>query len=384
MSGGDDRLLDTIYAAALEPALWTDVLRELGAFVGSDATTVSRLDIVTGVGAAMSVNNEKRTLADYFAYYYRINPIQLVADPVGYAAAWTPDLLPDEHWLDRGDFERSEYYNDYLRPIEAAWGMSLRLGLAGNDVSVVRVSRSARRGRFEDDEIARIRPIHSHLIRAYRIGAHFTPLHRRLASLSTTVDQAGGAMILLDADGRVVHANLAADRLLAACDVLDVRGGRLVARDPDSGRKMDAAIDHALGNVAGKAGATSDGRRVGGSFTLRAIGRRLPVTGAILPVTGDSNVLFGSGWGAIVSLADPMDATRSTGERAAATFGLTAAERRLTEGLMEGLDLRGIAVRHAVSINTVRSQLAAVFAKTDTSRQIDLVALLMSVDAGRR
>ena len=60
-------------------------------------------------------------------------------------------------------------------------------------------------------------------------------------------------------------------------------------------------------------------------------------------------------------------------------FGLTAAEARLAVQITRGDTPADIALESGVSIATVRSQLASVFAKTQTSRQAELVALLARV-----
>jgi len=57
-------------------------------------------------------------------------------------------------------------------------------------------------------------------------------------------------------------------------------------------------------------------------------------------------------------------------------FGLTAAETRVAVALASGTDLTQAAEEFGVSRNTVRTQLRAIFAKTATSRQSDLVRLL--------
>jgi DNA-binding CsgD family transcriptional regulator len=57
-------------------------------------------------------------------------------------------------------------------------------------------------------------------------------------------------------------------------------------------------------------------------------------------------------------------------------FQLSPAEQRLAELLAQQLSPEACAERLNVSINTVRSQLRALFRKTDTSRQAELVSLL--------
>ena len=64
--------------------------------------------------------------------------------------------------------------------------------------------------------------------------------------------------------------------------------------------------------------------------------------------------------------------------RLRAEFGLTKAEARLALRVAEGASLASAAQVFNVKLTTIRSQLQQVFAKTGTSRQSELVALLLS------
>jgi DNA-binding CsgD family transcriptional regulator len=68
-----------------------------------------------------------------------------------------------------------------------------------------------------------------------------------------------------------------------------------------------------------------------------------------------------------------------TAELLARVFGLTPAEARLASIMAEGANLEQAADQLGVSRETARSQLKAVFAKTGTNRQSQLVALLSQV-----
>lgn len=57
-------------------------------------------------------------------------------------------------------------------------------------------------------------------------------------------------------------------------------------------------------------------------------------------------------------------------------FDLTPAEARVASALMTGAALESIATQHRVSLGTVRTQLRAIYEKTCTHRQAQLVALL--------
>jgi DNA-binding CsgD family transcriptional regulator len=60
-------------------------------------------------------------------------------------------------------------------------------------------------------------------------------------------------------------------------------------------------------------------------------------------------------------------------------FGLTAAEAKVAVQIGRGDMLADIAGEHGVSVATVRSQLASVFAKTQTRRQTELAMLLARI-----
>ena len=60
-------------------------------------------------------------------------------------------------------------------------------------------------------------------------------------------------------------------------------------------------------------------------------------------------------------------------------FNLTPAEARLATALLKGGTLKSISSVNRVSLETVRAQLHAVFHKTNTHRQAELVSLLHEV-----
>ena len=64
------------------------------------------------------------------------------------------------------------------------------------------------------------------------------------------------------------------------------------------------------------------------------------------------------------------------------TFGLTMAEGRLTGHLEQGLSLAMAAEVMDIPVETARSHLRRVFAKTDTARQTDLMMLMTQLKPG--
>ena len=59
-------------------------------------------------------------------------------------------------------------------------------------------------------------------------------------------------------------------------------------------------------------------------------------------------------------------------------YDLTHAEAELVRLIAEGNSLEQVATARGVTMNTVRSQLKQVFSKTETSRQGELVHLVLA------
>jgi DNA-binding CsgD family transcriptional regulator len=64
-------------------------------------------------------------------------------------------------------------------------------------------------------------------------------------------------------------------------------------------------------------------------------------------------------------------------------FDLTSAEAELVKLLAQGMSLQACADARAVSISTARAQLSAVFSKTGTSSQAQLLSVVLAMPAFR-
>lgn len=79
---------------------------------------------------------------------------------------------------------------------------------------------------------------------------------------------------------------------------------------------------------------------------------------------------------ALLLISDPEPQGSLSAELLQQHFGLTPAETRLCNALLEGGGLPELAQRLGVAEGTARSRLKRVLSKTATNRQAELVALL--------
>lgn len=373
MSGGpsEGAFLDLVYAAALEPSLWGTALEQLAHMVSADTSNLSRLNVETGAGSVLTALVDPSCLDSYFAHYAKLNALLIVPNASEYGRSWAPRILTDEDCIDREALVRTEYYNDFLKPLRAERSMMIRLAFGDDELAVISIARRESKGGFSSEELGLADRLQSHLIRAFALTQRLAATRRADGAVAEALDRSPHAMLLLDAEGRIRHANRAGERVLGSGDGLCAVAGRLSATSTTAARTLSVLI--------GRAASGDRDHRAGGSMSLRSPGRRLPLSITVAPVGAEAPALFVAGAPSVlVSVADPEADRSPSAEGVRSLYALTAAETRVALALCEGLSPREMAARFDVSPNTVRSQLDSIYAKTGTHRQAELVRLLMT------
>jgi DNA-binding CsgD family transcriptional regulator len=179
------------------------------------------------------------------------------------------------------------------------------------------------------------------------------------------------AVVLVDAQATVLHANSVARRLIERGDGLLVARGRLKTTDARTTRELVALVRAAsrrLPMLPAPSGGSVPLARKGCVRTMAATVSPLCMQG---PLPGSATPR------AVVTLADLGLAPTEALSVLCDTYSMTMAETHVAIGLCRGETLDQIAVGRGVSRNTVRSQLRSVLAKTGARRQADLVRLLL-------
>ena len=171
--------------------------------------------------------------------------------------------------------------------------------------------------------------------------------------------------ILLDGTKGIIHLNRRAQACLG--ESLTVKGGRLAALD----RLSDALLQSTLNDLLGGSGDYPARRQ--GLALARAEKRSL--IARIVPVEVEARSAL-DGAALIVILVDPEDCLVPSHSVLQQVFGFTPSETRVAARMVCGESLLEIADATGVSVGTVRSQTKSLFAKTETNRQAELVALL--------
>ena len=172
--------------------------------------------------------------------------------------------------------------------------------------------------------------------------------------------------VLLGKDKRILSLSETAQKHLG--EALSTTKGRLCATDRGCDALFQTMLDQSL-----KYGERERGWRREAIGLKRADKR--PVIARVIPVEGEACTLL-DGAALVVLFVDPEDCPDLSHSLLQQVFGLTKGEAHLVNRLLCGQSLEEIAAATGVSLGTVRSQIKAVFTKTHTHRQAELVGLL--------
>ncbi|MCC3304507.1 hypothetical protein [Sneathiella sp. HT1-7] len=199
----------------------------------------------------------------------------------------------------------------------------------------------------------------------HRQSAESAPL---LDSATAVLNRLPIGVILVTADTKILFFNGKAKRYLEKGDGLVVGTDRICrATLPGESRALAKLLSDTL-SPGGDSKSEGDF-----AISLTRMESDYPLNVMVAPIgTG------AAGKGAVLFVSDPAEPVELSVESICKLYGLTPAEGRLALGLTNGHKLDDLAEQWGVSMHTVRSQLRQVFRKTDTSRQSEVVKLILT------
>lgn len=277
-------------------------------------------------------------------------------------------LFSDREYISRPIFDA------IFRPQRRYLAAAVRLSSDKGDSSAVLTLFHDRLSRIVDQaRLSRLQRLIPHLRRAVDLSARLAHLERERASLLAAFDLLPYGVLLVEAGGRCLFANRAAAGILEKRDGLSIRDGELRAATAKATMTLHRSITDAIRT----SGATAT--RAGSATPLPRPSLRPPLSALAAPISPIRRefALADREPAAIVFVTDREQPSEVSCEALKSTYGLTAAEARVTQGLAEGRDLAAVAATLHISSGTARNHLKQVYAKTDTHRQSELVRLVL-------
>ena len=209
-----------------------------------------------------------------------------------------------------------------------------------------------------------------HIRRAFCMEQRLAHALHSEAELKETLEHVCKAVLLLNAQGQIVHANELALSLLSQQDCIHRVSDQLL-RLPDMASQQ--VLQTALKDC-GMPCASSHESRFAPQIIVR--GKAGSYVLSVQPLSGAQRLR--SGAAAVVLIQLPQASDMHHLQPLRDTYGLTASELHLVHGLVNGRSLKQIASSKGASYETMRVHLRQVFGKTGVNRQALLVNLARS------
>jgi len=357
-------LVDGIYAAAIEPMKFEGFLEALSSAVQGQWTMLMTHDVAAWrATTALSVGLDAAAL-EREKHYAPLNPFVARGRPFMQAGTVITGamIVPDHELI------RTEYYNDHLKPSDLHHVIGGTITRDQHGAALIGSARSQKQGPFGKEAIALFQALDPHLRRALAMQKHMALQDGARDAL----DKIPNGCVLLGNNGRVLAVNHAADRIFALRDGITCVQGRLDAHAPESSSRLRELIASAT--------STTYQPHPGGVMPVLRADDAQPYTVLVTPLERRPLDWGGVFPVAAVFIADPT-CTPATAATLTQLYGFTPAEARLARALAKGEGLGAAAEKLEIGVNTAKTHLQHIFAKTQTSRQAELVRLLTSVGA---
>ncbi len=187
------------------------------------------------------------------------------------------------------------------------------------------------------------------------------------------IDRLPIGVIVVDKDRHILQANSNAQRYIEKSREIVLKDGLLEATNRD----LDARLNRIVKDLSRRAPTAESGNMemisVPGDLSEKLLLFLMPARGG-LTTDGFSNI--------IIFLSHPKSLPIGIPREIQQLFDLTNRESEVLCSLTRGYTVKEIAERDSVSEATVRTQLKSLFTKTKTTRQVDLVKLVLSIPSG--
>jgi DNA-binding CsgD family transcriptional regulator/PAS domain-containing protein len=359
------RLITDIYDTALDPALWPGVLASMAGTMNAQASALLSKDSSRkSVDAYCHTGLDPHFERTYVDTYGKLGPVATSAFCDTDRIASIPELMPYDEYC------RTCFYREWAKPQGWADVAVSVLEKSASGCVYLSFARNETAGMVDDDMRRRMVLLMPHVRRAVLVGKAIEFKQAEAAAFADMLDGLSAGLFLLDAGGRIVHANAAANEMLDAADFLRMTCGRLLAGDPQADQTLRDALA-ATGNGDAEIGVRGIALPLIAHDGVRHVAQVLQLTSGARRAAGMTYTATAALFVRKATLAPPP-APDVIGK----TYNLTPAELRVLLAIVEIGGVPEVADALGVAATTVKTHLGRLFEKTGTGRQADLVKLV--------
>ncbi|WP_119269481.1 helix-turn-helix transcriptional regulator [Taklimakanibacter deserti] len=359
-----DRAAELFYEAAALPDRWPSALEFLGNSIG--ALGVNLFPIQAGRHSALCMPETEETVRDLVTSRWFPDNTYMRRG-LALTRAGRQGLISSAEMFTPEEMARDPFTNEWRKKVGIGHEAGMLLVNHPPDLIMpITIVQPLADEPYEPAEIAKMNKLLASLKSATSLALNvgFSAAQGLAAGLS----QAGRETVLFSESGRVLHAPATLEAHFG--DAVCLHAETISSWNPAANERLSSAVKRAVSRASPEA-------RVAPSFALPRKGGGVPFIGEVIPIVGGAHDIFMLAR-AVLIISDPLANLNRASAPIREAFGLTQAEARMASRIAAGQQLMDIAAAENITIETARSRLKLVLAKTGTHRQTELAILVSS------
>ena len=369
-----DPVIDAFYAAAISEVTLEEAVRQLRCcFQSASAQIFSMSSDDKHAFPETMVAHNPSTHAALSERIIQENweGIEVGTDPRMAYSATLPSgyVFHDLQFTTDQEIDRSPFYQEFLGAFDLRYGLGTNLeAQSASSQTLLSINNSETQGFFSEEQMQAFSLIVPHAQRALAMRRRLQNNESLNQSLMALLETNRSGIALLDGTGNVIEMNGELERIIKERDGLNVSRRRIWLDDRSMQNRFDKYVSSPLKRFG------IDSVPITDAIIGRPSGKR-PYVVNVVPVRVSDPTLVGTA-ALVLSVVDPAVGTNLSLDLMQQYFHLTLAEAKVAIAIGNGVSAEEIATQNGVTIQTVRSQIKSVFAKTRTHRQNELASLL--------
>jgi DNA-binding CsgD family transcriptional regulator len=360
-----DFVIRLVYDAASHSRRWPDALSGLKQCLGASGVALAEFNFANRTGKIYHAVGYDPAYLRQFRQHAASRNVWL--NPGEW---YSPNSISfGEQIIAPENLVTTDFYHDWLEPQGFLHRLCAVIKRDHDRIVYLEAMRSESQGRFRELEGLLLQDLLPHLQEATQRGSHLW----RLAVSGDIIDDLPFAVLVVDKGGGVLLTNRLAEETLRDQKGLSLGPNGLCASASVTDQQLKGLIERTVATSVG------EGHNPGGALMVRRGGNLLPLWVVVIPLNRRlRRVVDQEEEVALVFVSTPEQLGKIQETTLRTFYGLTAAEQRLTLLILEGRRLEEAAQSLHISVNTVRTHMKRIYAKTKTGCQTDLVRVLLT------
>lgn len=378
--GNSSMNTDLIYEAALRPQRWPFALKHFCEELSAEKAHLIYIEknyFYTSFSSGYGYNPDLLEIsAASFRRYFSNDPI------ARYGVCHIDKVFSDRRVVDPIVLHNSEMQRNIRDKANMEYMLTAVMDYGSDEWAIINFHRPRSGVAFDESNERALQEYIPHFKRAASIQKSLNYSGNIQSLQATILNNVALPILVINDKHQVIAANSAAEKLITYSNLIDIKRGLVVCRNPKENIELSLAINKAIHSKDN----TQTPVKLSNFDDIVYL-----VTSPLIPSRHDemreeyllpdeyytkelSPTRF-----ALVTLYDPSKQNTNKSSLFVNLFGLTEAEAALANCLLEDKTLQEAAKTLGRSVNTARVQLQTIFEKTNTNRQSSLIKLLDSL-----